>query len=74
MTHTHALEAYRVAYQNANIVPSAGLGFTYNSRDMGPLVPPPTPRLASSETLPDCMSQSVLSTVEEQVSVINTYF
>jgi len=68
MTHTHALEAYRAAYQNANIVPSAGLGFSYNSRDMGPLVPPPTPRPASSETLTDAhMSQSALSTVEEQV-------
>jgi len=53
-----ALDAYRASA-------GVGLGISYNARDMGPLVPPPTPRLASSATLPEVPINQ--ATVEEQV-------
>ncbi|KLO13302.1 hypothetical protein SCHPADRAFT_928678 [Schizopora paradoxa] len=44
-----------------------GLGLSYNSREMGPLVPPPTPSLLSSQTSANALGNSIAFSVEEQV-------
>lgn len=68
-------DAYRAAFENAQVVPGVGLGFMYNSHQMGTLAPPPTPRVASSETLPDAfVGQTVPVSVEEQVSLLKTRY
>ncbi len=64
---------HRVVYENAiaklRAATGVGWGIDFNSRDVGPLAPPPTPRLASSATLPNAgLRLSRPETVEGQVS------
>ena len=62
---------HRFEYDNAitQLRSGVGLGIDFNSRDLGTLVPPPTPRLTTSATLSEAgPRRSSPETVEGKVS------
>lgn len=70
--YVYSRDGYRASFENAGAVSGVGLGL-YDSHEMGPLVPPPTPSLLSSQFSRDAFGQPIVVSAEEQVRSLIHY-